>query len=47
MKKISTIEANEVDGVMSAIGSVLKAIIAVAKCVDGFKSEELSAKPTV
>lgn len=47
MKKLSTIETSEIDSVMSAIGSVFKAIIAVAKCVDNFKESELNRKPVV
>lgn len=45
MNKIKDIEMSKIDNVMSAVGSVLKAIVTVAACLDSFKST-IAVPPT-
>lgn len=51
MNNLKDIDPAKVDNTMSAISSVIKAIIAVAQCVDSLKNKpskvELSDKPIV
>lgn len=48
MNKIKDIDPNQVDSTMSAISSVLKAIITVAQCISTFKNKnELTGSGTV
>lgn len=47
MSKIKDIDPDTVDNTMSAISSVLKAIITVAKCIESFKQKDELSKPAV
>lgn len=38
MNKIKDVDSSKIDDTMGAIGSVLKAIVQVAKCIDSFKN---------
>lgn len=47
MKRIKDIEPSKIDSTMSAIASVLKAVVQVAKCFDSFKQKDELTKNTV
>lgn len=39
MNNIKNIDPNKIDNTMDAIGSVLKAIVDVVKCIDSFRNK--------